>query len=194
MTRELVTKGTVYQAMVACVPQLSGGKAYRPQLLADPLKQFIEKSTDRQKLEWGLTGLAWILTQEQWLGYISTQVEKANADCEALLFGILGSHPFRSDIPETHIKIILPYLTHMIDSYVSTEKPIARKTDEALGILCQLIGAKNYEQALPTLRNLIKAHSQLVAGGWARWAIKSIESKKKNAQQGAPANADKRRR
>jgi hypothetical protein len=182
VTAELQTNGDTYQAMVASSSRLVGSKVYCPRLLVDPLKKENARCQDRQKLEWGLTGLAWLVTEDQWLGFVSSQLTDARAGRKALLLGVLGSHPFYGNIPDTHAHILLPLLTSLLDSFTGTKGPIEPKTDESLGIVCQFIGSKKYDRSLPTLFKLRQVHGDSVAGGWAGWAIESITAEKKKPQ------------
>lgn len=182
VTAELQTNGNTYQAMVASSSRLVGSKVYCPRLLVDPLKKEISRCQDRQKLEWGLTGLAWLVTENQWLGFVSSQLTDAGAARKALLLGVLGSHPFYGNIPDTHARILLPLLTSVIGSFTETEGHIEPKTDESLGVVCQFIGSKKYDRSLPTLIKLRQVHGDSVAGGWAGWAIESINAEKRKPQ------------
>jgi len=124
VTAELQSNGDTYQAMVASSSRLVGSKVYCPRLLVDPLKREIANCQDRQKLEWGLTGLAWLVTEDQWLGFVSSQLIDAAAARKALLLGLLGSHPFYGNIPDTHALILLPLLTAVLDSFTETKGKI----------------------------------------------------------------------
>lgn len=194
MTSELELNGDTYQAMVASSSRLSGSKVYCPRLLIPPLKKNIAQCQERQKLEWGLTGLAWLLTEDQWLGFVSLQLEQADPERKALLLGVLGSHPFYGNIPDSHARALLPLVTAVLDSFSELKGPIEPKTDESLGIVCQFIGAKKYDQSLTTLSRLRQVHGESVAGGWAGWAIESINAEKKAQPAGgayvSPAAGD----
>jgi len=176
VTTELQEKGDTYQAMVASSPRLAGAKVYRPQLLVASLKRTVASCQERQKLEWGLTALAWLLTEDQWLGVVSSLLAGGDDDRKALLLGVLGSHPFYGNIPDTHARILLPALTAMLDTFAETQDRLPAKTDEALGIVCQFLGAEKYDRCVPILTKLRQVHGDSNAGRWAGWAIESINA------------------
>lgn len=182
VTSELETKGDVYQAMVASSPLLIGSKVYCPRLLVPSLKKNVAQCQDRQKLGWGLTALAWLQTEEQWLGFVSSQLANAAPERKALLLGVLGSHPFYDSIPDGHCRILLPLLTSVLDSFSEKKDRIDPATDEALGNVCQMIAAKKYDRSLPVLLKLRDAHGVSVADGEADFAIERINAEKEKAQ------------
>lgn len=179
---ELRTNVDTYQAMVASSPRLAGSKVYCPRLLVEPLKSEIARCKDRQKLEWGLTGLAWIVSEAQWLGFVSSQLADADLEHKTLILSVLGSHPFYDNIPPSHSNILLPLLTSVLDSFSNNKSTIESRTDESLGILCQFMGARKYGRCLPVLLKLQQVHGDSVAGGWAGWAVASINAGGKKPQ------------
>jgi hypothetical protein len=182
VTTELETKGDTYGAMVASSPLSVGPKVYSPRLLVPPLKRTLGNCQDRQTLEWGLTALAWLLTEDQWLGFVSSQLAEAGDDRKALLLGVLGSHPFYANIPDTHARILLPLLTTILDAFAETKDRISPKTDKAHATICQLLGLTKHEEGIPTLTKVRQAHGDSAAGRWAGWAIESINADKRNRQ------------
>jgi hypothetical protein len=93
VTRDLIARGDAYAARNACTP-LAAAKVYCPRLLADPLKAFVAACDDKQKVEWGLEGLAYVLSEEQWSGFVGAQIEKAGKARRALLLAAVSGHPF----------------------------------------------------------------------------------------------------
>ncbi len=123
ITSELEQNGDVYPAMVASSPYLVGAKVYCPRLLVLPLKTNISLCADSQKLEWGLTGLAWLLTSDQWLNFVSEQIEKASAERQVLLLRVLKSHPFTGNIPPVHARELVALLNQIKEPERSTHTP-----------------------------------------------------------------------
>ncbi|MFA5339894.1 MAG: hypothetical protein WC317_07100 [Candidatus Omnitrophota bacterium] len=173
---EINTKEDVYEAMIACSPYFAGRKIYSPQYLKDPLEEFITKNNNKQKLEYALTALSWLLTQEQWLGFIASQIENSNESHKLLLLKILGSHPFYGNIPEKQAQILLPYLIYVIDSHYAAKKPLSQETDETLRMLWVFVACKGDEQILPVLEKLSKSNNELTIK-WSKWAVENIKGR-----------------
>lgn len=181
VTTELREKGDTYQAMCAACPRMVARKVYCPRLLVDPLKEAIRHCTDRQKLEWGLVGLAWLQPPDQWRAYPSEQLAVAGAERKAMLLGILVFDQLYRGIPDTHTRVLLPLLTEQLDAFAEKKEKIDPKVDQALGTVCEFFGCeffdiKEYRQVLPALSRLIKVHGDSVAGGWARSAVRRIKA------------------
>lgn len=123
ITSELEQNGDVYPVMVASSIYLRGAKVYCPRLLIPPLKTNISLCEDSQKLEWGLTGLAWLLTSDQWLKFVSEQIEKASAERQVLLLRVLKSHPFTGNIPPGHARELVPLLSQIKEPERSSHTP-----------------------------------------------------------------------
>ncbi|HEX8200936.1 MAG TPA: hypothetical protein VF590_10635 [Isosphaeraceae bacterium] len=179
LTHGLEARGDVYPVSVAASATAAGAKVYSPRLLAGPLKAFVGGCGDKQELEWGLSGLAWVVTEEQWLGFVAGQLEEADAARKPLLLSTLAGHPFYANIPDSHSDALLPLL--------ATELDVAGKPDgeagEAMAAVCRFLGSRKYERAVPVLTRFAQAHAGTSAGNWGVWAVDAINVGGKEAAE-----------
>lgn len=175
VTTELETD--LYQARNALTPLAASARVYCPRLLAGPLKKVLAATGDRQRTEWGLEGLAYVLSEEQWGGFVGSQVEKADRARRAMLLAAVTGHPFHANIPRGHATAILPLLTAELD----TDQPPDGATDDAHGAICRYVAEYRYEPARPALERLKAAGGTSAASRWAAWALDNMSPKKADA-------------
>jgi hypothetical protein len=172
LTHGLEARGDVYPVSVATSATSAGAKVYAPRLLAGPLKKFVGSCGDKQKLEWGLSGLAWVVTEEQWLGFVADQLEKADAARKSLLLSVLAGHPFYANIPDSHSNALLPFLATELDVKIKLDEA----EGEAMAEVCRFLGSRKYAPAVLVLTRFAQAHAGTSAGTWAGWAVDAIEA------------------
>lgn len=169
VTTEL--EADVYQARNALTPLAAAAKVYCPRLLADPLKKVLAASNNKQHVEWGLEGLSYVLSEEQWSGFVGDQVEKAGRARRTMLLAAVTGHPFHANVPQGHAKALLPLLAAELDA----------AADDAHGAICRYIADHRYEPARPVLERLKAAGGTSAATRWAAWALDNMKPKKADA-------------
>jgi hypothetical protein len=185
VTQGLQTKTDVAQAAAACSPLFAGRKVYCPRLLVAPLKQFVAECADIQRMQSVLAGLAWVLSEQEWVGFTSSQVAKASGDRQAIILIVLSSSGLCGSIPEPHAKALLPLLAHQLDVHTHSPKPITAQMDQALDGIIGRIEALRYDRAVPLLKDIVKVQGTSSCGRRAASTLKAME-RRKQADAGAP--------
>jgi hypothetical protein len=148
--------GDIYTATGAVTPTSAAPKALQPQALKAPFMWYVRNHNARQKVQWALEALASITTPEEFCGLVAMGIEEDNQK----FLGIIGTHPFCDNIPDSHLKALCPiYL-----SFARNAHPhIAQLSSTEINTLydfTRLIGKTRYEPAIPLLTQWFEEQDQ----------------------------------
>jgi hypothetical protein len=156
--RAIEGDGDIYTASAVVNPRQAGMKALQPDRLKEPLMAYVCAHTDRQKVEWALEGLAFVTTPEEFSGFVALRLEDAKQ--RDLFLGLVGTHPFWGNIPESHLKALCPvYLAFARDARARTHA-LEKAEQQALGDFTRLLGDIRYQPAIPVLTKWFEQHRE----------------------------------
>ncbi|MBN2181163.1 MAG: hypothetical protein JW715_04555 [Sedimentisphaerales bacterium] len=151
---DLKNKGDVYSALGSVSNYLASAKVLQPEVLQEPLEKFVENSNDRQKLLWGIETLSWIMTPEEWMGFLSKELSDPKETRKALLLEALSSHPFTGNIPPIHRDMLCPlFLANLRSEYHDWSK-FSKEKQQAYSQIIKFLGERRYTVAMPILLEL----------------------------------------
>ncbi len=151
---DLNNKDDVYSALGAVSNYLASTKVLQPKVLQKPLEKFIVNSNDRQKLLWGSEALSWIMTPEEWMGFLSKELNDPNETRKALLLEALSSHPFTGNIPPIHRDMLCPlFLANLRFEHQNWSK-LSNEKQQAYNEVIRFLGERRYTIAIPILMEL----------------------------------------
>jgi hypothetical protein len=170
--------GDIYIASGAVNAQLAGRKALQPAQLKEPLRQYIATHEDRQRVEWALTGLAFVTTAEELAAIVAKGLEKPGP--REVLLTITGSHPFTGNIPAEHGRALCPlYLAFVRDARGRQDK-LTKAEAQALTEFTRMLGELRYAPAIPMFKTWFEAHQKPYVDGsftpLAKMGLASLEA------------------
>lgn len=158
---DLNYKGDVYSALGAVSNYLASAKVLQSKILQEPLEKFVVNSNDRQKLLWGIEALSWIMTPEEWMGFLSKELSDPKETRKALLLEALSSHPFTGNIPPIHRDMLCPlFLANLRSEYRNWSK-FPKEKRQAYSQVIKFLGERRYTTAMPFFMEL---HTEQIAG------------------------------
>jgi len=145
-------------------------KAPQPKSLRNPLKKFIQKSENRQQLLWAVEALSRIMTPEEWMGFLSTELNDPNDARKTLLLEALSSHPFTSNIPRDHRDMLCPlFLKHLRYEYRNWSQ-FSKEKRQTYGSVIRFLGEQRYTIATPVLVEMIEG-CYTDGTSWLGWSL-----------------------
>lgn len=115
----------------------------QPDRLKEPLAAFIAKSTDRQRLEWALTGLARISSAKEFAATVAGELKKeqrTNLMCTAI--------PEKGNLPEGHEAELCPVFLDFLKTY-NARPDLSEEKKFALERLPGRLAEQDYTDAIP---------------------------------------------
>lgn len=147
-------------ALPAVDPRLDGPKVLQPHTLAEPLKTCIHNSDKSGTIECALTALSMVTEPEEWSGFLALLLEKADKNRREMLMSIITSHPFRGNIPASHLQALCPLLlTYLRDNWSSR----AEQSDQEMDFIFRafdILSSNHYCPALPFLSTIFASHDK----------------------------------
>ena len=129
-------------------------KVLQPNVLQEPLEKFVVNSNDRQKLLWCIEALSWIMTPEEWMGFLSKELSDPKETRKTLLLEALSSHPFTGNIPPIHRDMLCPlFLANLRLEYQNWSK-FSKEKQQAYSQVIKFLGERRYTAAIPILMEL----------------------------------------
>jgi hypothetical protein len=152
---DLRNKADVYPALGALSPSASV-KVFQPKVLIEPLKELISTLGDRQKLLWGIEALSWIMTPEEWMGFLSKELNDTKEARKVLLLEALSSHPFTGNIPRAHRDMLRPLFLRYLRLEHRNWSQFPKEKRQAYGSVIRFLGEQRYTIATPILVEMIE--------------------------------------
>ena len=150
----------VHAALGAASPHLAAAKVLDPRVLEGPLRAMAKTTLDRGKLRGALEASAWLLTEEQWLGYLWSLLRDANAERTTLLLEVLSSHPFHDDIPKSHVAPVCILITVHLRADIEAFAELGERRRMALRQGARLLGNRRHKEAVPLLVKMLQLAPQ----------------------------------
>lgn len=143
----------IYTATGAVNRNLAGAKALQPDRLREPLISYVRRSKDTQCIGWALEALGCILTPEELVGLIASEVKLPNRQ-PLFLFALPGS------VSKEHTQALcLLYLSYIRDNLPRRNELTSQQQNAFDGFLAAL-GDARYEPAIPLLKTLLDKATQ----------------------------------
>jgi len=130
-----------------------GVNVFSPRHLLEPLCKALPLSDDAEA---GLTVVAWITTEEEWLGFVSASIRTLDNEKKLIWISTLSGHPFYADIPKSHAIVLRPYLTKFLKDRTAMSTPPDSMEEHCFSSVCHFLVSQEYVQAIPVLEVLAK--------------------------------------
>ncbi len=171
---ELRDKNDIYQVLIMVAPNAAYPKVIQPWIFEDDLKNFIQHSSDRDKLGQALEALANIIAADNWFGFIWDVYSRADSAKREQLSSILGSHLSYSNIPDSHLDALRPLFIWFLE-----QPEVYRIGLEAYELnkyftFCSILGNSKYEYAIPVLERIIDESPHNSLKTRAGWSLDSL--------------------
>jgi hypothetical protein len=147
--RQLRVEQNAHLALCAVNPRLTGSKVLDPRALEEPLRALA--ATTRAQLTPALEALSYLLTEDQWLGFLWRQLTTGDPDRTTLVLRVISDHPFYANIPKTHVKPICVLLTHQLRGAVANYAALPEERCMALRRAIRFLGEQRHKDAIPVL-------------------------------------------
>lgn len=165
----------VYWAKGTVKPYGRGGqypKAPQPKTLREPLKDFIRKSENRQQLIWAIEALSSVTTEDEWMGFLSRELNSSKGARKILLLEALSSHPFTGNIPTSHHELLAPLFLKNLRLEYRNWPQFSKEKQQAYGSVIRFLGGQCYIAAIPILVEMVeKSYTNYPDSSWVDWSL-----------------------
>ncbi|MFN9113022.1 MAG: hypothetical protein ACK5XN_23385, partial [Bacteroidota bacterium] len=149
----LKNDGDVYTA-TGCVNQRhTGAKALQPDRLREPLIAFVKHSHDRQRIEWAMSALGWILTPEELLGLVTSELRREDRQGEMLLV-------LPGDLSEAHAEALCVFYLGFVQENLANRAALPQAKKNAFDGCLEGLGHYRYQAAIPLFIKLFDQSTQ----------------------------------
>lgn len=145
--------GDVYTA-TGCVNQrLAGAKALQPERLREPLIAYVKRCQDRQRIEWAMAALGWILTPEELLGLVAGELKRADRQ-GAMPVGLPG------DLSEAHAEALCVLYLSFVQENLGNRAALSNELQNTFDGCLQGLGHYRCQAAIPLFIKLFDQATQ----------------------------------
>lgn len=134
----------IYTAISAVNERHAGMEVLQPDRLKDPIVSYIKRSDNRQRVEWCLEGLAWILSPEDFADVVAEEMLKENRRDL-----ILSSIPLSGNLPESHWQALQPVFFTFVRDNAPRKDDLNPTQRYAYDRFVKALGEARYQKALP---------------------------------------------
>jgi hypothetical protein len=167
---DLKNKSDVYSALGAVSNYLASAKVFQPKVLREPLEKFISNSDDRQQLLWAIEALSWVMTPEEWMGFLSKELNDAKEARKVLILEALTSHPFTGNIPHAHRDMLRPLFLRYLRLEYRNWSQFTKEKRQAYGSVIRFLGEQRYTIATSILVEMIE-ECYTANDSWLGWSL-----------------------
>ncbi len=146
---ELRVEKKSYNALCAASPHMVAQKVLNPQALVEPLRALVADA--REGLTSALEALAWLLTEDQWLGFLWSQTAAGDPERTTRVLRVISDHPFYANIPKTHLRPVCVLLTQQLRADLVKYAALPRERHMAHQRAISLLGEQRHEDAIPAI-------------------------------------------
>lgn len=145
--------GDVYTA-TGCVNQrLAGAKALQPERLREPLIAYVKRCQDRQRIEWAMEALGWILTPEELLGLVASELKRTDRQ-GAMPVGLPG------DLSEAHAEALCVLYLSFVQENLGNRATLSKELQNTFDGCLQGLGHYRCQAAIPFFIKLFDQATQ----------------------------------
>lgn len=167
---DLRNKEDIYSALGALSAHHASAKVLQSKVLREPLEEFVRRSEDRQKLLWAIEALSWVMTPEEWMGFLSTELDRSKDTRRSLLLKALSSHPFTGNIPRFHRETLSSFFLKYLRLEYRNWSQFPKEKRQAYGAVVRFLGEQRYTVAIPVLVAMIQ-ESYTDGAPWIFWSL-----------------------
>jgi len=148
-------------------------KVIQPEALRKPLKKFVHKSEDHQQLLWAIEALSWVTTPEEWMGFLSKELNSSKKSRKNFLLKALSSRSSYlsiGDIPRSHREILAPLFLRYLRLAHRNWSQFSKEKRQAYGSVIRFMGEQRYAISTPILVEMIR-ESYTDSASWLGWSL-----------------------
>jgi hypothetical protein len=127
-------------------------RVLQPQAFRDPLKKLIRTSQDRDRLSAAVGALSWIMSPDEWMGFLASELE--NGDDARRIF-LLSALTRTSNLLPSYRQALAALLLDGLRSVYRDWPNLSKEKQEAYGDAIAILGNEAYGAALPVLVEMI---------------------------------------